>query len=108
MTDEQIVELWKNDSIRRAWLDAYRDWGVWFQTPELGLTYYKYDLPDRRRIIVCEHESTVTGYGVDMHCVKPDGCFIPRWPESETQTAHHLCELKEAAAKRLGARKKGK
>jgi hypothetical protein len=57
--------------------------------------------PDGRRIIVCEHKSTVTGHSADMHCVKPDGCFIPRFPEGNTQIAKHLCELKEAAAKRL-------
>jgi hypothetical protein len=57
MTDEQIVKLWKSDSTRKAWLNAYRCWGVWLRTPELRLTYYKYDLSDGQRIIVCEHEA---------------------------------------------------
>jgi hypothetical protein len=106
MTDEQIVKLWKNDSTRKAWLDAYSDWGVWLETPELGLTYYKYDLPDGIRIIVCEYESGVIGCLADMYLTEPDDYFTPRWPEDEADIAKCLCELKEAAAKRLRERKK--
>jgi hypothetical protein len=109
MTDEQIVKLWKNDSTRKAWLDAYMDWGVWLETPELGLKYYKYELPDGQRIIACEYNRLVMGIGFDLYYTAVNGGrFIPRYPEGETQIAHRLCELKEAAAERLRARKKGK
>ena len=34
----------------------YKEWGVFTETPELGLVYYKYDLPDGSRLFVMEHK----------------------------------------------------
>ena len=45
---EDIPELEK--------IPPYKEWGVFAETAELGLTYYMYDLPDGSRLFVMEHK----------------------------------------------------
>ena len=44
-----------SSGLMKAFLEAYKEWGIWFETPELELTYYRYQLPDGTMIIVQEH-----------------------------------------------------
>ena len=55
-TNKELVELWKNDAKRKEFLKNYREWGVWITTPELGLTYYKYELPEGGKILAMEYQ----------------------------------------------------
>jgi hypothetical protein len=54
-TDHDLVKLWANDQKRREFVKDYKTWGVWFEQPELDLTYYKYDLPGGGRLIAMEY-----------------------------------------------------
>lgn len=54
-TKQELVKLWTNDQKRRAFVNNYKAWGVWFKQHELDLTYYKYDLPGGGRVIAMEH-----------------------------------------------------
>jgi len=54
-TIQELLELWANDGKRREFIQNYKDWGIWFIQSELGLTYYKYDLPGGGRIIAMEY-----------------------------------------------------
>jgi hypothetical protein len=45
-TKKELVQLWANNDKRREFIKNYKDWGVWLTVPELGQTYYKYELPD--------------------------------------------------------------
>ena len=54
--NKELVELWKNDDRRREFLKNYKEWGVWITTPELGLTYYKYELPEGSKILAMEYQ----------------------------------------------------
>lgn len=33
----------KNNDQRKAWLRAYKDWGLWYEDKNIGVKYYKYD-----------------------------------------------------------------
>ena len=69
MTDtKELKKLWRNAESRSAFLDGYKDWGIWLSTPELGLFYFRYVLPDGVAIIAMEHQrksyrGMVNGYG---------------------------------------------
>lgn len=54
-SNEELKTLWANDKKRRAFVELYKDWGLYSTAPELNLTFYKYDLPDGVIIIVMEH-----------------------------------------------------
>lgn len=41
----------RNRNEREAFLEAYQQWGVWKELPELRVRFYKYDLPNGARII---------------------------------------------------------
>lgn len=61
--DNNLIKQWGNDAKRQAFLKAYREWGLWFTTLELGLTWYRYILPDGTMIIAMEYEHEVfAGY----------------------------------------------
>ncbi len=54
-TTQEYIKHFSNDEKRKAFIADHRSWGVWFTQPELGLTYYKHDLPDGARIVVEEY-----------------------------------------------------
>ena len=102
----------KNNDQRKAWLRAYKDWGLWYEDKNIGVKYYKYDFQNGARLIVEEYapdpgeqkswwvsRMTETYY---MHLVggpEPDRVVgVPKWtyharydkfPNSETE----LCEF---------------
>lgn len=41
----------KNDEQRKAWIQDYEAWGVWYKDDHIGAVYYKYDFPDGTRLI---------------------------------------------------------
>jgi hypothetical protein len=53
--NQELIKLCSNDQKRKAFIQDYKAWGVWFTQPELGLTFYKYDLPDCSRLIAMEY-----------------------------------------------------
>lgn len=102
----------KNNDQRKAWLRAYKDWGLWYEDKNIAVKYYKYDFQNGARLIVEEYapdpgeqkswwvsRMTETYY---MHLVggpEPDRVGgVPKWtyharydkfPNSETE----LCEF---------------
>lgn len=50
----ELPELRNNDQ-RKAWLNTYSDWPVWFEVPEANEVYYRYDLPDGSSLVICEY-----------------------------------------------------
>lgn len=108
----------KNNDQRKAWLRAYKDWGLWYEDKNIGVKYYKYDFQNGARLIVEEYapdpgeqkswwvsRMTETYY---MHLVggpEPDRAGgVPKWtyharydkfPNSETE----LCEFLKSLQK---------
>ena len=54
MEQPELPELRNNDQ-RKAWLNTYPDWPVWFEVPEAEEVYYRYDLPDGSSLVICEY-----------------------------------------------------
>ena len=55
-TKSELVKLWTNNEKRREFFKNYKEWGVWLTVPELGLTYFKYELPDGGKLLAMEYQ----------------------------------------------------
>jgi hypothetical protein len=103
--------MWANDKKRRDFLEVYKDWGLWFNTPELDLSYYRYLMPDGRIIIAMEHQHRAfIGYnkghiwktGVRYYIQKHGEPFTPESHSSISAVAELLKEAKVALQKGNG------
>ncbi len=47
----------KNNDQRKAWLDTYHEWPVWYEVPQAGEVYYRYDLKDGYSLVICEYHT---------------------------------------------------
>jgi len=102
------IQLWGNDQKRKAFLEAYKEWGLWFETPELELKYYRYQLPNGTTIIVQEHNHRVYetyqkhrwDRGVFYYVQKPDEpAFSPDFKQRLSYAADMLKDAKIAMQK---------
>jgi len=103
-----FVQLWTNDKKRKTFLEAYQEWGLWREMPELELKYYRYQLPDGTMIIVQEHNHRVYetynkfrwDRGVFYYVQKPDeSAFSPDFKQSISFAADLLKDAKSAMQK---------
>lgn len=51
------LPVMKNKEQRKAFLESFYEWNVWFEVAEAAEKYYRYDLPDNSSIVVCEYET---------------------------------------------------
>lgn len=49
------LPILKNNDQRKAWLNDYKAWGLWYYDEHIDVNYYKYDFPDGSRLIVAEY-----------------------------------------------------
>lgn len=59
MEEQPELPKLKNNEQRRAFLESYRSWPVWFDVPQAEETYYRYILPDGSAIVICEYKQYV-------------------------------------------------
>ena len=52
---QPLLPEMKNNGEHKAWLATFHDWPVWFEVPEAAEVYYRYDLPDRSSLVICEY-----------------------------------------------------
>lgn len=45
----------KNNDARKAWLEDYKAWGLWYRDEHIDVNYYKYDFTDGSRLVVAEY-----------------------------------------------------
>ena len=111
-TNQQLVKLLANDQKRRAFVNNYKAWGLWFSQPELDLTYYKYDLPSGGRIIAMEYlrapfpSEKPAGDNTAVVCKSlylQTGDYFSPTAVSDYTVAEHLKNLKATLAKELAA-----
>jgi ParB family chromosome partitioning protein len=97
-TNEELAILWSNSEKRRAFTEKYKEWGIYAQTAELNLTYYKYDLPGGSRLIVMEHMQKYNPFSDEweistMKYLQKYEYFMPH-NVSDYDIDEHLKELK--------------
>ena len=87
---KNLIQLWFNETKRRAFLAAYKEWDLLAETPEMDLTYYRYLLPDEIAIIAEEHrQKSYIGYnkgyewetGVSYICAQKGRTVLSRREE---------------------------
>jgi len=108
--NKKLIQLWSNDKKRKTFLEAYRDWGMWLEITELGMKYYRYQLPDGTLIIIQEHHSKVYdqvlrdyvwGRDVFYYVQKNDiPIFSPNFKQSISYVADLLKNAKTAMQKK--------
>lgn len=49
------LPILKNNDQRKAWLNDYKAWGLWYYDEHIDVNYYKYDFVDGSRLIVSEY-----------------------------------------------------
>lgn len=52
----------KNNDQRKAWLEDYKAWGMWYRDDRIDVNYYKYDFPDGSRLIAAEYPDRKNPY----------------------------------------------
>lgn len=55
ITKQPEMPILKNNDQRKAFLESYQTWPIWFQVPEASETYHRYDLSDGSSIVICEY-----------------------------------------------------
>jgi len=100
MTDNKnLIQLWANDSKRTEFLNAYRDWEVWFTIPETEWTLYRYILPNGTAIIALEYRMNPNYYPKEkpgiLYYIQEKGDFIcPGYTSSIGYVANLLKDIK--------------
>jgi putative uncharacterized protein (fragment) len=84
-----------NTEERRVWLENYKDWGVWYTDNRIGVTYYKYEFPNKTVLIAEEYKSDYSKYGnAFFHLVggpkkrEKNSYGVPRYPYHERYCRH--------------------
>lgn len=49
------LPVMRNNDQRKAFLDSYQTWPIWFEVPEASEVYYRYNLPDGTSIVIREY-----------------------------------------------------
>lgn len=114
-SEQQPLEIMRNDTERKTWLRTYKLWGIWYEDKHTGARYYKYDFENGARLIVEEYAPEPKrsqwynpGELYYMHLVggpEPKrNDHIPKWtyhekynkfPNSETELVEFLKELQK-------------
>jgi hypothetical protein len=108
-SNEELIKLWANSEKRKAFVETYKEWGIYACIESLALTYYKYILPDGAQIFVMEHMQEVYRYnegglkwesGKKYYLQKGDH-FEPRSVGLST-IDEHLMSLKQTLLQKKG------
>ena len=113
-TEQPPLPLLKNDTQRKEWLGAYKDWGIWYRDENLEINFYKYDFDNGARLIAEVYQVEETEYrgayeSCHMHLVggpePPRGSSgagkwqrhekYSRYPNSDTELVEFLKELQK-------------
>ena len=100
------LPVMKNNDQRKAFLDNYRTWPVWFEVPEASEVYYRYDLPDGSSIVICaykrwcEWRERYTKENPDTVCtreylLKPGYHYLDDCKTSRSLLVEHLREMQK-------------
>ena len=107
-TNQELVRLWANADKRSEFLATHKKWGVWLTIPELGLIYYRYELPKGDRILAMEYQRKNSYPRTDEEVLQTvtvyylwEGELFTPNPASVSYITNRLKELKVEIQKEL-------
>lgn len=100
ITEQPELPVLRNNEQRKAFLENYQTWPVWFEVPEASEVYHRYDLPDGSSIVICEYfmysdwkerygENPVTTYRRE-YLLKPGYKYFHDCETNKTALVEHL------------------
>lgn len=124
--DQPELPILRNNEQRKAWLRAYKDWGLWYRDEYIGVEYYKFDFDNGARLIAEVYQNPGTEYrdayeSCYLHLVGgpalPKGNVYGKWtrhkryskfPNSESEVIEFLKEtqrVRKESGKGMSGRK---
>lgn len=108
--DQPELPLMKNNDQRKAFLDTYMDWPVWFEVPQADEVYYRYDLPDGSSIVICRYRYWVEWMekysdknpdciGTREYLLKPGYHYLHDCRSNRSALVEHLKNIQKKAGK---------
>lgn len=49
------IPNFRNDDQRKAWIEDYKAWGLWYRDEHIDVNYYKFDFPNGSRLVAVEY-----------------------------------------------------
>ena len=102
----------KNNDQRKAWLNDYRNWPVWFEVPEAAEAYYRYDLPDGSSLVICEYhywaywkeefkygDGVLDCIGTREYLLKPGYHYLEDCKTNQTAMVEKLKEIQKGGGR---------
>lgn len=97
----ELPKLRNNDQ-RKAFLNNYREWPVWFRVNEASEVYYRYDLPDGSSIVICEYHFYLPWLSKDQdrtgtreYLLKPGYHYLEDCKTNTTTLVEHLKNIQK-------------
>lgn len=101
----ELPKLRNNDQ-RKAFLNNYREWPVWFRVNEASEVYYRYDLPDGSSIVICEYHYYIAWLSKDQdrtgtreYLLKPGYHYLEDCKTNTTILVEHLKNIQKGVKK---------
>ena len=99
----ELPKLRNNDQ-RKAFLNNYREWPVWFRVNEASEVYYRYDPPDGSSIVICEYHFYLPWLSKDQdrtgtreYLLKPGYHYLEDCKTNTTTLVEHLKNIQKGA-----------
>lgn len=99
----ELPKLRNNDQ-RKAFLNNYREWPVWFRVNEASEVYYRYDLLDGSSIVICEYHFYLPWLSKDQdrtgtreYLLKPGYHYLEDCKTNTTTLVEHLKNIQKEA-----------
>ncbi len=97
----ELPKLRNNDQ-RKAFLNNYREWPVWFRVNEASEVYYRYDLLDGSSIVICEYHFYLPWLRKDQdrtgtreYLLKPGYHYLEDCKTNTTTLVEHLKNIQK-------------
>lgn len=104
--EQPELPVLKNNDQRKAFLDDYQTWPVWFEVPEASEVYHRFDLPDGSSIVICKYrlyydwkekytDESPHGIATREYLLKPGYHYLHDCLSNRTALVEHLKEAQK-------------
>lgn len=98
----------KNNDARKAFLDNYQIWPIWFEVPQASEVYHRLDLPDGSSIVICEYHQWLSwkekyshedphSTGTRKYLLKPGYHYLQDCCANTSALVEHLKNVQKGA-----------